>query len=176
MLLSRFFKWLDELLWALIKGDTPMEPIQPTPTPITPPITQNTANPDILASDWSTQHNAYHNVRVLCDLAGLTVNEKNLICACIYQESRFKNTAIGQNKNHQGIVVSTDYGICQVNDYYHIGNGKDFPSVDYVLTNPDIVVRWMISMYKHGMLKQWVSYSSGAYKPWLLSTSPMFKL
>ncbi len=120
--------------------------------------------------------NAYHNVRVLCDRAGLTIAEKNLICACIYQESGFKNTALGSNRNAQGVVTSTDYGICQVNDYYHIGNGKDFPSVQYVLDNPANVVQWMISMYKHGMLKQWVSYSSGAYKKWLLPKSAMWKL
>ncbi len=52
MLLSRFFKWLDELLWALIKGDTPMEPIQPTPTPITPlteaPVVSQTHSKDML--------------------------------------------------------------------------------------------------------------------------------
>lgn len=130
--------------------------------------------PEILSFD--TPQHAYHAVRVLCDNAGLTVDEKNLICSCIYQESRFLNTAKGLNKNEAGVVLSTDWGLCQINDYYHIGNGKDFPSVQYVLDNPGAVVRWMITMYQHGMLKQWVSYSAGKNRQWLLPSSPMWKL
>jgi hypothetical protein len=125
---------------------------------------------------FDTQHNAYHATRVLCDAAGLTLEEKNLICACIFQESRFKNTAKGVNRGPNGEVLSTDWGLCQINDYYHIGKNKDFPSVDYVLQNPDKVVQWMISMYKHGLLKQWVSYSSKAYLKWLSPGSPMWSL
>lgn len=125
---------------------------------------------------WDTAQKAYHGVRVLCDLAGLTVDEKNLICACIFQESRFLNTAENHNRDSQGNILSTDFGFCQVNDFYHIGQNKDFPNVQFVLENPDKVVSWMITMYKHGLLKQWVSYSSGAYKVWLSPTSPMWDL
>lgn len=125
---------------------------------------------------WDTQQKAYHGTRVLCDLAGLSVEEKNIICACIFQESRFKVNALNINKGSKGQTLSTDYGLCQVNDYYHIGVNKDFPSVEYVVQNPDKVVAWMIRMYQHGMLKQWVSYSSGAYKQWLSPTSPMWGL
>lgn len=141
------------------------------PTPSTTP-TPPTSDP----LQFDTPKHAYHAVRVLCDNAGLSVAEKNLICACIYQESRFEIGAINHNRNAKGVITSTDYSLCQINDYYHIGNGKDFPSVQYVLDNPDKVVQWMITMYKHGMLKQWVSYTSGAYKQWLLSASPMWKL
>lgn len=163
---DRFIEWFigASISSTEIPPEVVMQPIQ------TPPSV------DTLAPDWSTQQNAYHNVRVLCDLANLNVTEKNLICACVYQESRFKNSALNNNKNAQGQIVSTDYGICQVNDYYHIGQGKDFPSVQYVLDNPDKVVQWMISMYQHGLLKQWVSYSSGAYQQWLSQHSPMWLL
>lgn len=49
--------------------------------------------------DFSTPKAAWHTVRVLCDEAGLTYQEKNLICACIYQESRFSNKAVNINRN-----------------------------------------------------------------------------
>lgn len=133
-------------------------------------------NPDAGPVFWDTPKHIYHAVRVMCDNNDLTVTEKNLLCACLYQESRFNNAAINHNRNSAGTVLSTDYGLCQINDFYHIGTGKDFPSVAFVLENPDKVFEWMIGMYKHGLLKQWVSYSSGAYKEWLEENSPMWAL
>lgn len=126
---------------------------------------------------WDTPQHAYHSVRVLCDEAELTVEEKNLICACIFQESAFMNTARNENRNTAtGEVMSTDWGLCQVNDFYHVGPGKDFPSVDFVLNNPAEVVNWMIACYKRGKLNMWISYSKGAYKQWLSPNSPMWAL
>lgn len=131
---------------------------------------------------WDTPKHCWHAVRVLCDQAGLLINEKNLICACIYQESRFQNylpdgaPVRNDNLAQDGSISSSDWGIAQVNDYYHIGRGKDFPSVDYVLGNPDAIVQWMIDMYKRGNLKLWSSFSTGAYKAWLLQSSPMWTL
>ena len=125
---------------------------------------------------FDTPQNAYHSVRVLCDQAGLTYAEKNLICECIYQESGFNQNSVCDNKDSQGVVWSKDISICQVNTYFHIGAGKDFPSVEYVMANQDKVVLWMIKMYQQGLLKQWVSYSSGAYAQWGQPGSPMWKL
>lgn len=127
---------------------------------------------------WDTPANARHSVRVICDEEGLPLERnilvngkfylpKDIICACIQQESQFDNNAICRNRNKAGKVVSSDWGIAQVNDYYHIGIGKEFPSVSYVVNNPDKAVRWMVEMYKAGKLGLWVSYSSGAYKKWL---------
>lgn len=130
--------------------------------------------PEVLL--WDTAQHAYHSVRVLCDNAGLEVAEKNLICACIYQESGFNNKAVCYNKRADGTVTSKDVGIVQVNSYWHCGIGKDFPSSDYVVYHPQEAVEWMIQMYKNGLLKMWVSYSSGAYKRWLEDNSPMWKL
>lgn len=146
--------------------------------PMTIVTTETTPVPsiDTLTPEWTLPKNAYHNVRVLCDLAGLTVEEKNLICACIFQESQFNNAAICKNKNSLGQVTSIDYGICQINSHYHIGPKLDFPSVQYVLDNPVEVVKWMISMYKAGKLSMWVSFSSGAYRQWLVDSSPMWAL
>lgn len=145
-----------------------------TMPPQTPPVPQNAPIAPVL--DWETQKGTYHAVRVTCDNLRLTLEEKNLICACIYQESRFTNTATHQNKDASGNILSTDWGLCQVNDWYHIGAGKDFPSVIYVVDNPEKVVEWMVGMYKHGLLKQWVSFSSQAYLTWLKPNSPMWLL
>lgn len=125
---------------------------------------------------FDTPQEAWVSVRVLCDSANLTKEDKDELCACIFQESRFNNKAINYNRNKDGIITSTDWGICQINDYFHCGVGKDFPSSAYVVANPQDAVEWMIKMDQEGLLKLWVSYSSGAYKQWLPETSPMWKL
>lgn len=129
-------------------------------------------NPDILGTDWSDPLVAQHNVRVLCDLEGLAYSQKEILTACVKIESDFKILAehINYAFTATGVryIASTDFGIVQVNDYWHIGSGKDFPSSAYVLANPELCVRWMCVYYKtHGNLNAWVSYTSGAYKQWL---------
>lgn len=118
------------------------------------------------AHKWDTVADARHSVRVICDEMGLTLQEKNIITAVIQAESGFKNTAKLENKKN-GVTWSTDWGICQINDYYHVGDGKKWASVKQILDNPDKAVKWMIQMYKQGQLKMWVAYSSGSYKRYL---------
>jgi hypothetical protein len=170
--------WILEALQAIadwLKPAPKPQPTMPEPVPPTPPVPPAVPAPEVLS--WDTPQHSFHAVRVICDDMGLTVDQKNLICACIYQESGFKNAAMCQNKDPKtGQVWSTDWGICQINDHYHIGPGKDFASVSYVVNNPDAAVKWMIRVYKQGGLGQWVSYSSGAYKKWLTAGSPMWAL
>lgn len=188
--------FLDELLNDLFVGDTPIitdHLIVPSPMtqiphpdvqngPVSPAAPSPSANPDSYSYPWDTPEHSYHNARVLCDEAGLTVEEKNVLCACIYQESGFYNYRPDgepikhENLNDDGSVSSTDWGLCQVNDYFHIGAGKDFPSVDYVMAHPNTVVEWMIKKYKAGQLSQWSSYVTGAYRQWLVENSPLWKL
>ena len=129
---------------------------------------------------WDTPQHAYHSLRVMCDEAGLTYKQKNILCACVYQESQFLNTAIGRNKDLKtGKVWSTDWGIFQVNDTkgWHIGKGLRFSSVQDVLDHPEKAAKWMIeTMETTGKLQPWASYTSGAYKKWLVDNSPMWKL
>lgn len=129
---------------------------------VTPTIT--IAQPKYIWDDFLTSR---HSVRVICDEEGLTLDSKNIICACIQQESNFNNKTVNRNKNSKGDITSSDWGICQINDYYQIGVGKPFSSVDEVTANPDKAVRFMITMMKAGKLHLWVSYSSGAYKKYL---------
>lgn len=145
------------------------------------PAPEPPKQPPVVPLSFKIPKEAYHATRVLCDQNRLSFDEKNTICACIYQESEFYNylpngKPVSNANIVNGHVASTDWGIVQINDYYHIGPHKDFPTVQYALDNPEQTVNWMIHMYKVGLLKQWVSYSSGAYKRWLRSDSPMWLL
>lgn len=110
-----------------------------------------------------------HNVRVLCDLGRLDLEGKNIITACIEQESDFNPSAIGK-LNSDG---TQDFGICQFNNgKLHgiplwIGEGAYFTSTEEVLTNPTKCVNEMIAQYKLGHIGWWVSFSSGAYKKFM---------
>lgn len=153
----------------------PPEPVLPTTAPIL---------------TWGTQKEAYHSTRVVCDEMGLPLQKtvlvngrwyfpKDIICACIYQESRFLNTAVGKNKDKNGNLLSTDWGLVQVNDTpgWHIGPGLRYSSVQDVLDNPERGVRWMVNEYKRtGKLAPWTSYTSRAYEKHLVPTSPMWAL
>lgn len=136
---------------------------EPTPAPITPSAPKYY---------WDTPQEAYHSVRVICDEMGMTFQEKEILSACIYQESGFRKSAVGKN------AKSTDWGIVQVNDTpgWHIGPGLEFVSVNEVLTDPEKCVRWMVTMFKTGHQNAWASYSTEAYKQWLLPGSKMRQL
>ena len=166
---QKFLQWLEKQVFVAYVPDIPMtiKPVLPAP------------NVDVIDPDWSEPSNAYHNTRVICDQVGLSLDQKNILCACVFQESGFlTNPRPNQNKDPQtGKVWSTDYGICQINDYFHIGPHKDFPSVQYVIDNPEACILWMARIYKKtGNLNPWGSFSTGAYKVWLPSSSPMWKL
>lgn len=135
----------------------PTAPLPPEPTPTPPPA------PKYL---WDTPANVRHSVRVICDEMGLTVEQKNDLCATVACESGFNPKCI-HNNIVQGRVTSTDYGIAQVNDFWHIGPGKDFPSVDYVLNNPEACIRWMCKQWKAGHARLWVCYAKNMYQQYL---------
>ncbi len=133
----------------------------PPTTKVMPQPAQSTAptNPDALLPDWSIIPAAHHNVRALCDLEGLSYDQKETLAACVMIESGFHIDAIHRNTNAAGKVFSTDYGICQWNDVYH---GSEI-TPDEALHNPEKAVRLMCRYFKAGKQGQWVSFSSGAY-------------
>ncbi len=164
-LIDDFFRWL-------FKIELPVPPVVPeVPKPMEP------APPPVEILLWDTPKEAWHSTRVLCDRADLTYTQKNTLCACVYQESRFLRNPKPNKNIRDGVVWSTDFGIVQVNDYFHIGIGKKFPSVQYVLDNPQKCIQWMIDTYRTtGKLQPWSSWVSGVYKQWLPLTSPMWEL
>lgn len=166
----------------------------PTMTTLVPPVKsiRNVINPKKNMPQvppkylFDSQQNAKHTVRVICDemlplernvlIDGKMYLPKDVIYACIEQESDFYNylpsgnPTVCHNKNAAGVVTSSDWGICQINDTkgWYIGPAPlPFPSVEFLLANPELAVRFMIKMYKGGQLDKWVSYSSGAFKQFL---------
>jgi hypothetical protein len=127
----------------------------------------NGAYPPKTAFYWNTPAAARHSVRVICDQEGLSWNDKNILDACVHVESGYNPLAIHPNKDISGKVWSTDYGICQINDYWNIGAGKTFPTSDFVLQNPEASVRFMCRMWKAGKQNLWASWTSGLYKQYL---------
>lgn len=175
---KNFFDWVALLNWHLHEAESvpPPEP-KPVLVPITVPLPQpSEPMPDPLTAllPWTTQKNYYHNVGVLCDRTGLTFAQKDIVRRCIYVESRFRDyfadgTPVrGFNKEKNGNVWSTDWGLVQINDwpkFKHIGPGCMFYSVEDVLTHPQRSAQFMIdTMKRTGKLQPWASYTSGAYK------------
>lgn len=159
---------LESLLLTLREwlGLLPKESVKSVITPevITPKM------PEEPKYKWDTKANVRHSVRVICDEEGLNWANKNLICACIEQESGFNPKAIGKI-NKDG---TQDFGLCQYNNgkngrgqAYWIGANADFKNVDEVLNNPEKNVRVMIREFERGNLKYWSSYKTGAYKKYL---------
>lgn len=114
---------------------------------------------------WDTPSHIRRNVRLMCDAAGLSVWMKNVLCACIKQESNYNPKAIGSvNKN-----LTRDFGLVQINNHigYWIGDGLYFKDTNEVLNNPEKCVRFMISQFKSGHASYWSSFSSKAYLKWL---------
>lgn len=165
-------------------------PVRPTPAPAPEPLPEAKNEPSkpipapvpvtVPESElrWDTVERARKSVRVICDQEGLTATQKNQLCATVGAESGWQSYYLSgpkkgqpvklQNKDKTtGQVWSTDWGICQINDWYHIGKGKSFPSVQYVLDNPEACIRWMARHWKAGRAHWWIAYKSGAYKKFL---------
>lgn len=166
---ARFWAfWTDLVSLILRKSEDPT--IEPAPIEPQPP--EDPVKPIVPVEEplkWDTRANSRHSVRVLCDRAGLTLYEKNLITAVIQAESNFNNNAKCYNKNKAGKVTSIDHGVCQINDTpgWHIGPGLYFKSVQDVTDNPDKAVRYMIKMYRAGKLSLWIAFKNGSYKKYM---------
>lgn len=191
--MKQLFEAFLRILGSFLAGPRP-DPVIPAPipvhtvpeapvSPVAPPLPSPAPIPPKLS--WRTAPEAYLSTRILCDEYGLSLANKNIICACIYQESNFLNylrpgvpTKFENRDEATGRVWSTDWGICQINDTkgWHIGPGLPFPSVQYVLDNPEKAVRYMIRMFQKGKLSLWSSYKFGHYKKWLKPGSPMWAL
>ena len=159
---------LQQLIEALKKLLGLKEKELSTPPVITPPKPEL---PPLQALKWSTPTEARHSVRVLCDMEGLSVPDKNVVCAVVGAESGWKINAVGKNTNG-----SIDYSLCQFNDgppnvpsnkKWWIGEGKSFSSPQDVFDNPERQVRIMISEFKRGNLKLWNAYKNGSFVKFL---------
>lgn len=138
----------------------PVATISPSSEPIDPPGASQTLL-------WGTPMTVRHSVRVICDQEGLTFEQKNTMCATIGGESEYNTKAIGPNyvvKDGRKILASTDWGLCQWNDYYHgkeISGGYDGEAMN----NPEKAVRLMCHYWKMGEVYRvwWIAYKNGRY-------------
>lgn len=155
---TNFWLTLNEILKQILYGDrntVTMDHTNPLDPPVIPP-------PVVPRFQWDTKDHIRHSVRVVCDDEGLTLEQKDTLCATIAAESGFNTQATHKNTIN-GKVVSTDYGLCQWNDSYH---AKEI-TPDESLNNPEKAVRLMCKYWKRGQRKLWIAYRSGAYKKYL---------
>lgn len=141
----------------VIAPQTPAEPTLPTEPPPTPPI------PETPKYDWSTPTAARHSVRVICDEEGLTLEQKNTLCATVACESGFNIHAKHYNFSKSGKLLSTDFGLAQWNDYYH---GAEI-TPDEAEYNPAKAIRLMCAYWKRNQRKLWVCYDRKMYEAYL---------
>lgn len=134
-----------------IKKNTP----EPEPEPIPEPT------PEPLKYDWSSKEKSRYSCRVIMDEYNLRWTQKDILCAVIEAESNFNIKAVNDNGN------SKDWGICQINDYWHVGEGKEFRSVEEILEFPEKSVHFMIRMYLAGQLNLWTAYKNKSYQRYL---------
>lgn len=89
----------------------------------------------------------------VCKEEGLSDDLTNQLYATICCESEFNPKAKRLNDNG-----TTDYGLCQFNDYWYIGPGKPIPSVEVALNDPEFCVRVMARQFKNGRAHDWICY------------------
>jgi hypothetical protein len=171
-----------------LKENAPVEPVEveTTPEPPAPPIEPlKPPEPPETRFLWDTVANAKHSVRLICDEEGLTWEEKNDLCATMGAESGWqsyylkdvysnkgtllhkKGDPVIRENYKDGKVWSTDWGICQINDYFHIKAGTILSSPQQVLDNPEICIRWACKRWREGKSYWWIAYKSGAYRAYL---------
>jgi hypothetical protein len=149
----------EPLISPVVAPEPPPATIPP-PAPPTPPPPLTT--PPTSKYDWAGPTAVRHSVRVICDEEGLTVEQKNTMCATIGGESEYNPNAINYNRIN-GKLYSTDYGLCQWNDVYH---GSEISPQD-ALHDPEKAVRLMCAYWKRGQRTLWIAYKNGSYKNYL---------
>ena len=156
---------LEKLIEALLRMVGLLKKVEPV-APVDKPVEKPVDKPVNPLGEWETPQKARHSARVVMDTYGLTWQEKNLLCAVIMAESGFDIKAKNYNKKGDK-VVSVDWGLCQINDFYHIGKGKYFKSVDEVLNDPAKSVRFLVEQSRAGHLDWWIAYKNKSYMKYL---------
>ncbi len=170
-LAKQVINYLSQAINLLLREKTMPKSTQEMPKPTQPepnlPISEPPIPPKYI---WSNQKDCRHSCRMIMDEENISWADKDLLCACIMQESEFNPRAIGR-VNSNG---TQDWGLAQFNNGknkqgvpYWIGEGAAFKDVDEVLSNPEKNVRILIREFKNGNLKYWSSYSTKAYLKWM---------
>ena len=140
----------------------------PNPAPVAPPLPQNApvsvVTPEPAPKyDWSNIGAIKASIRKICKEEGLGLEQTDTLVATIGGESQYVLNAKCLNKNSKGVVVSTDWGLCQWNDYWH---GKEI-SPEEAVNNPEKAVRLMCAYWKRDQRNLWIAWKNGSYKKYL---------
>lgn len=142
---GRFLTWLQalkELAESIAKSLLERAPTDPLPQPLQPgPLPPGIPAPESISS----------MVLRVCKEEGMTHDQTREIYATIDCESNFNPKAT--NRNTDG---TTDWGLCQYNDFWYIGPGKPIPSVDVAMNDPEFCVREMCRAWRKGRKYDWV--------------------
>ena len=92
-------------------------------------------------------------------ILGSEITEEFL--ATIWGESGFNQWCENQNKNSKGEVVSTDFGIAQLNDYWYLKplgmTGEE------AIADPQRCLTVMATAFKNGRADDWCAHKNGGY-------------
>lgn len=163
--IRNLLEWLvdlyQNLLLSLKRVQIPSPVIQAKPS-----IVESKSNISITYA-WDTPIIAKHSVRIICDEEGLDLEQKNTMCATIGGESGWdihaKRLNYAFKKDGTRYLASTDWGICQWNDFWH---AKEI-TPDESVNNPEKAVRLMCAYWKRGQRDTWIAYKNGSYKNYL---------
>lgn len=100
-------------------------------------------------------------LRVTAKGMGLTDRQTDQLVCIAKAESGIRNEAVGLNKDKSGKVWSKDYGMLQINDYYHTKKLKDLGEKEdpALFHNPFINAKIGVRIYKEGGPSKWSVYS-----------------
>lgn len=80
--------------------------------------------------------------------------DEEIFVAVLYCESNMNPNAVNRNPNG-----TTDYGICQFNDYWY----RDIITPDTALNQPEVALNVMAEQWKAGRTSDWICYRKGRY-------------
>ena len=170
-ILQKIYNILLNILESLMNGSTPKTTIKTTVNPTTPnyvPSVKWGQYPQNLKDSLQTE-----GLRICQDLKMTQAQIVDLF-STIDCESGWNPDCVHRNLV-DGKVSTTDYGLCQVNDYWHIGTGKSFPTSQYVLENPLECLKWMAKEFIDGNQHLWVCYLRGMYKDYIPKVEEIVK-
>ncbi len=107
---------------------------------------------------------AFRMAKRKCEEAGFDEKRTTEFLATIMAESGWNVFCINENKIN-GKVVSTDFSLTQLNDYWYL-RPRNLTG-EQVMNNPELAVDIMIDGWKRGREDDWIAHRNGGYRNFL---------
>lgn len=102
--------------------------------------------------------------RRVCKEVGLTTEMTRHLMATIHGESGWNPKARGRNYDKKTKkLLSTDWGLCQLNDKWYVGPKCEIKTPEEAIANPEKCVRVMAKAWKKGRAVDWRAYKYKSY-------------